>query len=233
VVDSTKYYGNDYEHDAPMFIQQQEAEVENLKKLVKTTSHLVAPMAEVGVCEGGSAWIIRETDTKRDFHLFDTFEGIPGGNAFCCADLVMKPLEYVKKTFKDKPRMFFHKGAFPQVTGRYAEDYRFSFVHIDVDLYRSVLDCLGFFYYRMTRGGVIVVHDYLLDATWGSQVKKAVDLFYCDKPEKPQNLHSQVWIVKEKEETLVKLPSKDDFTDLEKINMLIDYLTRKEKEGAW
>ena len=55
----------------------------------------------------------------------------------------------------------------------------FSFVHMDVDLYESTKSCLDFFYPRMSRGGVIISHDYL-----GSiGVKTAFDEYFKDKPE--------------------------------------------------
>jgi len=57
---------------------------------------------------------------------------------------------------------------------------KFAFVHLDVDLYQSTQDCLEWFYPRMSRGGVIVSHDYL-SATQG--VKRVFDEFFADKPE--------------------------------------------------
>jgi len=32
-----------------------------------------------------------------------------------------------------------------------------------VDLYKSTIDCLGFFYPRMIQGGIILTHDYHTD----------------------------------------------------------------------
>ena len=39
-------------------------------------------------------------------------------------------------------------------------DINFSFVSLDVDLYQPTLCGLKFFYPRMSKGGVIMVHDY-------------------------------------------------------------------------
>jgi hypothetical protein len=66
-------------------------------------------------------------------------------------------------------------------------------VHFDVDLYESTKACLEFFYPRMIVGGVMLSHDYSLLAG----VRKAVDEFLQDKPEKPIELPStQCMIVK-------------------------------------
>jgi hypothetical protein len=239
MIDENAEFKNLYQHNAPMFIQQNQLEKDALIKLVKQTASLGGAMAEVGVCEGGSAWIIRETDKERDFHLFDTFKGLPNGTAknFAVCNALAKPIDIVKEAFRGKEKMFFHEGVFPHVTGRYVENMEFSFVHIDVDIYRSILDCLGFFYYRMLSGGIILVHDYGPDPLFGQQVSKAVDLFLSDKPEELHNINlqigggsTQIYIIKEKKESIVLLPDKND---PEKTDKLIDYLQRKEAEGRW
>ena len=54
-------------------------------------------------------------------------------------------------------------------------------MHLDVDLRRSTLDALAWFYPRLVRGGLLVTHDYG-DATVPG-VKQAFDEFFADKPE--------------------------------------------------
>ena len=51
---------------------------------------------------------------------------------------------------------------------------KFSFVHLDVDLYESTKESINFFSPRMIRGGIIVVHDY----GCSRGVRKAVDECY-------------------------------------------------------
>jgi len=59
---------------------------------------------------------------------------------------------------------------------------QFQFVHLDLDLYRSTLAGLEFFYPRLLPGGVIVSHDYG-DLTVPG-VRQAFDDFLRDKPER-------------------------------------------------
>jgi O-methyltransferase len=59
---------------------------------------------------------------------------------------------------------------------------RFSFVHIDVDLYQPTRDSLAFFYERMLRGGIILCDDYGSIHCPGAT--RAFDEFLADKPEK-------------------------------------------------
>ena len=76
------------------------------------------------------------------------------------------------------------------------EDRRFSFVHIDVDLYRSTLDSLSFFYPRLVAGGVLLFDDYGI-RIYENAEKAAVDTFFADKPEKPISLtNGQTLLIK-------------------------------------
>jgi len=64
-----------------------------------------------------------------------------------------------------------HKGYFPEsATG--VED-TFCFVNLDFDLYHPILEGLRFFFPRMVRGSVVLVHDYYHAGLLG--VRDAVD----------------------------------------------------------
>ena len=148
---------------------------------VKKTEKIEGDIAEVGVYKGGSAKLMREA-TGKPLHLFDTFEGLPDlhvkdnpkqfqkGNFFAS-------LESVKRYLNNYPNIHFYKGLFP-ATAETIKGKKFSFVHLDVDIYESTLNCLTFFYPRMSRGGVIISHDRGVDV-----VRKAFDEFFDDKPE--------------------------------------------------
>jgi O-methyltransferase len=148
---------------------------------VRATAKVPGEIAEVGVYRGGSGRLICEEKGGRALHLFDTFDGLPpatewdpkfreGGFA--------SSLEQVQAYLQRFPGVQFHKGLFPE-SARGLEDLRFSFVHLDVDLYRSTLSGLEWFYPRMSRGAVLISHDY----TIAKGVRKAFDEFFADKPE--------------------------------------------------
>ena len=59
---------------------------------------------------------------------------------------------------------------------------RFSFVHIDVDIYEPTRDSLEFFYDRMVPGGIIVCDDYGFITCPGA--KQAFDEFAVNTPER-------------------------------------------------
>lgn len=137
--------------------------------------NLKGELAEVGVFQGGTACIINEIIPDKELYLFDTFSGFadeihesdvkgykPG---LCCADE-----KFVKDLMKDKKNVFITKGKFPD-TSDIIKNKKFSFVHLDVDVYNGTKNSVMFFYPRLESGGSIIVHDYPhLDG-----VKKAID----------------------------------------------------------
>jgi hypothetical protein len=60
---------------------------------------------------------------------------------------------------------------------------KFSFVHLDCDIYDSYRQTLEFFYHRMSFGGIILLDEYD-DPPWPG-CNLAVDEFLADKREKP------------------------------------------------
>jgi O-methyltransferase len=149
---------------------------------VKKVEKITGDIAEAGVYKGGSAKLICEA-TKKTVHLFDTFEGLPDLSGM--DDLKQfqpgnfsAAFESVKKYLENYPNVNFYKGLFPATAGP-IENKSFSFVHLDLDIYESTLNCLKFFYPRMNKGGCIISHDY----PGAVGVKSAFDEFFKDKPE--------------------------------------------------
>lgn len=155
----------------------------------KAYNHLPGAMAEVGVFQGASAKLLCEAKGEAELHLFDTFGGLPQSSEadknvhrekqYPCS------LESVQKYLKDYDKVYFHPGLFPD-SAKTLPEMRFSFVHLDVDLYESTLAGLEYFYPRLLPGGVIISHDYSLLAG----VRKAFTDFLHDKPERPAQLPS-------------------------------------------
>lgn len=157
--------------------------------LAEAAVKIKGDMAEVGTYNGGSAKIICEVKGDTPLHLFDTFEGLPDveqtdvWSGFGTAGRFevgeySAPLQTALNHLKDYQNVFFYKGIFP-ATATPVEGKTFSFVHLDVDTYKSTLSCLEFFYPRMKRCGIILSHDYLNAAG----VTKAFDEFFEKKPE--------------------------------------------------
>lgn len=147
----------------------------------RQTAKVPGDIAEVGVYRGGSARLMCEVRGQRALHLFDTFEGLPATDKLdsrFSAGQYAASLESVKSYLAQFPNVHMYKGLFPSTSAPVA-DKRFSFVHLDVDLYQPTRDSLEFFYPRLSIGGMFLIHDYL----WADGVRKAVDDFFCHRPE--------------------------------------------------
>lgn len=159
-----------------------------LFQFARQVSRIPGDIAEVGVYRGGTARLLAKTvePAGKGVHLFDTFSGMPAVDE--SKDLHQKgdfqdtSLEAVKSLLSDCGNVHFHPGWFP-LTAKPVDANSFCFVHIDVDIYRSVMDCCTFFYPRLQSGGIMVFDDYGFRSCPGA--KLAVDEFFSDKFELP------------------------------------------------
>jgi O-methyltransferase len=159
-----------------------------LYQSARQVASLAGDIGEVGVFKGGTAKLLAKTaaQSKKTLHLFDTFLGMPETDPekdiHKAGDFSDTSLERVQAFLSDCDNVRFYQGIFPHTSGP-IEQTPFSMVHVDVDIYQSVIDCCRFFYPRVIRGGLIIFDDYGFLSCPG--VKKAVDEFFLDKPEEP------------------------------------------------
>ncbi|MBK9136828.1 MAG: class I SAM-dependent methyltransferase [Betaproteobacteria bacterium] len=158
-----------------------------VSQLLRLTAAVPGDTAEVGVFQGAMSWLIlRANAGQRQHHLFDSFEGLSNPNPVdgnhwtqgalaCGEEAVRRNLAEFRGHFRS------YKGWVPERFHE-IEDHRFSFVHIDVDLYEPTRASLEFFYPRMCPGGIIVCDDYNFTTCPGAT--RAVNDFLADRPEK-------------------------------------------------
>ena len=158
-------------------------EAYTLFSLIQNAKKIKGDIAEVGCYEGGSTKIIAEVNKEfKKIYIFDTFDGLPKVNnhidvGFSTKDYIAD-YEKVKNYLKKYKKISINKGRFPD-TASSLINKKFSFVHLDVDIYKSTLDSLNFFYPRLNPGAVILSHDYY----YNGGVKKAFTEFLKNKPE--------------------------------------------------
>ena len=131
-------------------------------------------------------------------HLFDTFTGMPpvdsARDLHRESDFGDVTADAVRAYLSDCPNVRVHQGFFPSTAGP-IEPERFCFVHADVDIHRSVLDCCRFFYPRLVPGGVLVFDDYGRNSCPGA--REAVDDFFAETLEWPVYVPTgQAFVVK-------------------------------------
>ena len=159
-----------------------------LYNLVKNISHLEGNLAEFGVFRGGSSLItIEANQRKKPIYLFDTFEGLPqvhdGNDAYWKhGEMSETSVEFVQ-SFLNYPKAEYFKGFFPDSAKSIKSDEKYCFVHIDVDIYQSMLDGCLYFYEKVVPGGVMLFDDYGDLSCPGA--KKAIDMFFSKMPEIP------------------------------------------------
>lgn len=141
-------------------------------------SKLPGAGAEIGVYQGGSLIRAAKSFKRSVFYGIDTFEGMPepsdkdlhrkGDFSDCNFDFMVA---FFKNTI---PNVNLIKGFFPDPSVlKQITDDKFSYVHVDVDLYRSTKDCLEYFVPKLVINGILIVDDYGFPTTPGA--KEAVD----------------------------------------------------------
>jgi O-methyltransferase len=164
-----------------------------LAALAGYASHLRGDAAECGVYTGGTALLLSRVlaHESRCLYLFDSFEGLPEVDPakdewFYAGEFKTDSVESVERVLKDfEDATEIRQGWIPETFGG-LEDKRYVFVHVDVDLYRSALDCCEYFYPRLVPGAVMVFDEYGFLEAHGE--RDAVDEFFADKPESPISL---------------------------------------------
>jgi hypothetical protein len=133
-----------------------------LVECLRATTHLPGEQAEVGVFRGGTAEVISRLMPEKRLHLFDTFAGQPEDDVHPRGlhkkGDFLTSLALVRKNLQGR-NVVFHPGYFPDTTAG-LEDLRFSFVHVDCDLYQGCKAAIVFFWPRMVPKGIMVFHDY-------------------------------------------------------------------------
>ena len=155
----------------------------NLVRYFLATLPLPGARAECGVYRGASALLlcraarVQVPDYRGEgFYLIDSYEGASKSRSH---DLIAvrsgdgrvrrEPffphaagtswLEDVRAVFREYPAARIVQGWVPQVLAGLPAA-RWSFVHLEVDLYEPTLGALEYFYPRLIPGGVIITDDY-------------------------------------------------------------------------
>lgn len=161
-----------------------------LYTLLRQAMHLQGNIWECGVFRGGTAAmmasLLADQCPGKRLYLFDTFEGMPETDVdkdlHRAGDFADTSLESVVAYVGNADLCVFRKGFIPD-SFLGLEDARIAFAHIDVDIYKSIVDCLNFIWPRLDVGGFIVFDDYGFPTCPGARA--AVDAFFGAKDCKP------------------------------------------------
>jgi O-methyltransferase len=157
-----------------------------LYTLIRQSVSVPGDVWECGVYKGGTAAMMAAMldhyAPQKRLYLFDTFEGMPGTDPgkdwHKQGDFSDTSLEAVTASVGFEEQCVFRKGLIPD-TFKGLETSAIAFAHIDVDIYKSILDCLAFIWPRLSVGGFIVFDDYGFPTCPGART--AVDEFFSAK----------------------------------------------------
>lgn len=160
-------------------------------------------IVELGCCMGTTSLFIRrllnQHATPRCFHVYDSFLGLPAKRAedesldgsvvrpgSCKSDQTVL-LANFREAGLVAPEI--HKGWFGDIPADcYPE--RIAFAFLDGDFYDSIWDSLDIVYPRLSRGAVVVLHDYRSPMLPG--VARASADFLRDKAEKDSVIEEEL-----------------------------------------
>jgi len=152
-----------------------------LDQLLKLTLGLDGDVAECGVYKGASAYLMckAHSGSGRTIHLFDSFEGLSkpeecDGDYWTTGDL-RSTRKSVEESLAEFSNYQIHDGWIPDRFPDVSEK-KFSFVHIDVDLFKPTWSAIEYFYPRLVSGGVMLMDDYGFASCPGA--KKAADDYF-------------------------------------------------------
>ena len=172
--------------------------------LLDRTRDVPGDVAECGVFKGGSltaiALYLRENRLAKHVYGLDSFQGFDGsvqkdielGGAEDCEKRVGGFGATSLADVRAKLAGLRLLDTITLVPGYFADTLetlpstRFSFVHLDCDIYESYKQTLQYFYPRMSPGGIILFDEYN-DPPWPG-CNLAVDKFLVGKPEKPKGI---------------------------------------------
>ncbi|MDQ2913480.1 MAG: TylF/MycF family methyltransferase [Chloroflexota bacterium] len=150
--------------------------------------------AECGTFRGGTAHLIaamiqRLATTRPRLHLFDTFAGMPATSLphrdhHRPGDFSDTSLGQVQERLRDYDFVDFHPGLIPATFSEVSSAGPIAFVHVDVDIYPSVLACCEWFWPRLAEGGVMVFDDYGFPV-YRNAARAAIDDYFGSRSIQP------------------------------------------------
>lgn len=153
--------------------------LDNLEKILDR--EVPGDIVEFGCYIGTTSLFIRrlldQRHENRTLHVYDSFEGLPpksredespAGTAFQAGKLAVSKKQFIREFQKANLALpVIHKGWFNELT---AEDVpeQIAFAFLDGDFYDSIKSSLKLVLPRMSKGGVIIIDDFVREALPGA-----------------------------------------------------------------
>ena len=164
---------------APLLDYVRYREIELLAEELKR-AHVSGAVAEVGVELGYTSEMLNRTFPDSKLYLYDSFDGFDDAAIMEEGEKFGLPLDFsdrwrmrrpepdvcrqlVLRRLPNRENVVVRQGLFPNTAYENDSDVVFAFVVLDVDLYKTTLEGIEFFWPRLVNGGYLMVHDYNTD----------------------------------------------------------------------
>ena len=164
---------------APLVDYVRYREIELLAEELKR-AHVSGAVAEVGVELGYTSEVLNRTFPDSKLYLYDSFEGFDDAAIAEEHERFGLPLDFSEQWRSCQPEpdvcrqlalrrlayrenAILRQGYFPNTAYENDSDVVFAFVVLDVDLYKTTLEGIEFFWPRLSNGGYLMIHDYNTD----------------------------------------------------------------------
>ena len=195
--------------------QVSEDETRKILELARKCLEVEGDYVELGCYRGDTslmlAEILREYNVgiveksvekpAKKLWIYDSFEGLPEktekdqsalGEDFKAKELFVTKREVKERFLRAGYKLpVIKKAWFNELEGQDLPD-KIAFAFLDGDFYESIRDSLKLIDKKMTKNGIIVIHDYLNPALPG--VKRAVDEWLTNKQVKTETFQSMIII---------------------------------------
>lgn len=166
-------------------------------EFLKLTKWLDGDTVECWCFKGATSYfILKNINPNKNHHIFDSFDGLSEPNEIDWMhwkkwDLVSTEDE-TRRNLSEFNNVKYYKWWIPERFNE-VENLKFSFVHLDVDLYEPTRDSLDFFYPRLQKWGIIICDDSgFITCPWAT---KAMNEFAEENHIEILNLPTWQWII--------------------------------------
>lgn len=173
------------DHEGKTWPKETESMIGNLRMSslhdnLMSTKNIEGDVMETGIWRGGACIFmsayLKSINSDKKVYACDSFEGLPKpeikedeGDVHYTYDNLKVGLEEVKNNFKKydllDDRTIFIKGWFKDTMPILKNEVKnLSLLRLDGDMYKSTIDVLENMYFKVSKGGIVIIDDWALNA---------------------------------------------------------------------
>lgn len=158
-----------------------------LLEALSKTANLDGAIAEIGAYKGGNSYLLLTAmsllQDLRRYYVIDSFEGFSKMSGSDPAHLQQAynynyNLFRIVNSFSIFEQAKIIKGFVPKAFKKLKDQEKYSVVFFDCDLYQPALDTYSYFWDKLQKGGILIIHDNVATQDSWTGVRKATEEFF-------------------------------------------------------